>query len=41
MKAILLYLDGRIIKSYEGITKFLNYSLKSFGIDEPDLTKLI
>ena len=41
MKAILLDLDGTIINSEEGITKCVQYALKSFGIDEPDRTKLL
>ena len=41
MKAILLDLDGTIINSEEGITKCVQYALKSFGIDEPYRTKLL
>ena len=41
MKAILFDLDGTIINSEEGITKCVQYALKSFGIEEPDLKKLL
>ena len=41
IKAILFDLDGTIINSEEGITKCVQYALKSFGIDEPDLKKLL
>lgn len=41
MKAILFDLDGTIINSEEGITKCVQYALRSFGIDEPDLKKLL
>ena len=40
MKAILWDLDGTIINSEEGITKCVQYALRAFGIDEPDLKKL-
>lgn len=33
-------LDGTITEPKEGITKCVQYSLKAFGIDEPDLSKL-
>ncbi len=39
-KAILFDLDGTIINSEEGITKCVQYALRAFGIEEPDLTKL-
>lgn len=38
---LLFDLDGTITDSGEGITKCVQYSLKKFGIDEPDLSKLI
>ena len=41
MKAILFDLDGTIINSEEGITKCVQYALRSFGIDEPDRKKLL
>lgn len=41
IKAILFDLDGTIINSEEGITKCVQYALKSFGVDEPDLKKLL
>lgn len=41
MKAILWDLDGTIINSEEGITKCVQYALKAYGIDEPDLKKLL
>ena len=40
MKAVLLDLDGTLINSEEGITKCVQYALRSFGIEETDLTKL-
>lgn len=40
MKAILFDLDGTLIDSSEGITKSAQYSLKHYGIDEPDLDRL-
>lgn len=40
MKAVLFDLDGTISNSKEGITKCVQYALKHFGIDEPDLDKL-
>ncbi len=40
MKAVLLDLDGTLINSEEGITKCVQYALHSFGIEEPDLSKL-
>lgn len=40
MKAVLFDLDGTLIDSSEGITKSVQYALKHFGIEEPDLTKL-
>lgn len=40
-KTIFLFdLDGTITEPKEGITKCVQYSLKFFGIDEPDLDKL-
>lgn len=33
-------LDGTLTDSQEGILKSVQYALKEFGIDEPDLTKL-
>lgn len=41
MKAVLFDLDGTIINSEEGITRCVQYALKSFGIDEPDRRKLL
>lgn len=41
MKAILFDLDGTIINSEEGITKCVQYALKAYGVDEPDLKKLL
>lgn len=41
MKAVLFDLDGTIINSEEGITKCVQYALKSFGIEEPDLKNLL
>lgn len=40
MKAVLFDLDGTLINSEEGITKSVQYALKSFDIEEPDLAKL-
>lgn len=40
MKAVLLDLDGTLINSEEGITKCVQYALRSFGIEETDLSKL-
>lgn len=40
MKAILFDLDGTLSNSKEGITKCVQYALKHFGIEEPDLDKL-
>ena len=40
IKAVLFDLDGTISNSKEGITKSVQYALKSFGIEEPDLEKL-
>jgi phosphoglycolate phosphatase len=37
---ILFDLDGTLTNSKEGITKSVQYALKAFGIDEPDLDKL-
>lgn len=34
-------LDGTIINSQEGVTKCVQYALHHFGIEEPDLTKLL
>lgn len=39
-KYFLFDLDGTITKPKEGITKCVQYSLKYFDIDEPDLDKL-
>lgn len=41
MKAILFDLDGTIINSEEGITKCVQYALRAYGIDEPDLKALV
>lgn len=41
MKAVLFDLDGTIINSEEGITKCVQYALKAYGVDEPDLKKLL
>ncbi|MCI5873100.1 MAG: HAD hydrolase-like protein [Clostridiales bacterium] len=41
MKAILFDLDGTIINSEEGITKCVQYALKAYGVDEPDLKNLL
>ena len=41
MRAILFDLDGTIINSEEGITKCVQYALKAYGVDEPDLKKLL
>lgn len=40
IKAVLFDLDGTIIDSEEGITKCVQYALRAFGIDEPDLNNL-
>jgi len=40
MKAVLFDLDGTLSNSKEGITKCVQYALKHFGIEEPDLEKL-
>lgn len=41
MSQIILFdLDGTLTDSAEGITKCVQYALKHFGIDEPDLEKL-
>lgn len=37
---ILFDLDGTVINSKEGITKCVQWALKAFDIDEPDLDKL-
>lgn len=37
---ILFDLDGTLTDPKEGITKSVQYALKAFGIDEPDLDKL-
>jgi phosphoglycolate phosphatase len=37
---ILFDLDGTLTNSKEGITKSVQYALKAFGINEPDLDKL-
>ncbi len=39
-KYLLFDLDGTLTDPKEGITKSVQYALKSFGIDEPDLDKL-
>lgn len=39
-KAVLFDLDGTLVDSSEGITKSVQYALKNFGIEEPDLRKL-
>lgn len=41
IKAVLFDLDGTIINSEEGITKCVQYTLRHFGIEEPDLKKLL
>lgn len=41
MRAVLFDLDGTIINSEEGITKCVQYALKAYGVDEPDLKKLL
>lgn len=41
MKAVLFDLDGTIINSEEGITRCVQYALRSFGIEEPDRKKLL
>ena len=38
-KYCLFDLDGTLTDSQEGITRSVQYALKAFGIDEPDLTK--
>lgn len=40
IKAVLFDLDGTIVNSEEGITKCAQYTLRHFGIEEPDLKKL-
>lgn len=40
IKAVLFDLDGTIINSEEGITKCVQYTLRHFGMEEPDLKKL-
>ena len=40
MKYILFDLDGTIINSQQGVTRCVQYALKSIGIEENDLTKL-
>lgn len=39
-KYLLFDLDGTLTDPKEGITKSVQYALKSFGMDEPDLDKL-
>lgn len=39
-KYLLFDLDGTLTDPKEGITKSVQYALKSFGIEEPDLEKL-
>ena len=39
-KYILFDLDGTLSDPKPGITKCVQYALKAFGIDEPDLDKL-
>lgn len=39
-KYCLFDLDGTLTDPKEGITKSVQYALKAFGIEEPDLTKL-
>ncbi|MDO4476203.1 MAG: HAD hydrolase-like protein [Lachnospiraceae bacterium] len=39
-KAVLFDLDGTLIDSSEGITKAVQYALRHYGIEEPDLDKL-
>lgn len=41
MKTILFDLDGTLLNTEEGVTKCVQYALRHFGIDEPDLTKLL
>lgn len=38
---LLFDLDGTLTNSKEGITKCVQYALRAFGIDEPDLDKLV
>lgn len=40
IKVVLFDLDGTLIDSSEGITRSVQYALKKYGIDEPDLAKL-
>lgn len=40
-KYILFDLDGTVTDSREGITKCVSYALKSFGIEEDDMTNLL
>lgn len=40
MKAILFDLDGTLIDSSEGVTKSVQYALKHYGVEEPDLQRL-
>jgi phosphoglycolate phosphatase len=40
-KAILFDLDGTLTNPQEGITKCVQHALRAFGIEEPDLEKLI
>lgn len=38
---LLFDLDGTLTNPQEGITKCVQYALRAFGIDEPDLEKLV
>lgn len=40
MRKVLFDLDGTILDTEEGVTKCVQYALKHFGIEEPDLKKL-
>ena len=40
IKCVIFDLDGTLIDSSEGITKSTQYALATYGIEEPDLSKL-